>query len=492
MSTLAFAVCFAVWMMNGVLVTYLVDAGVYDWDKPSVGWLIGTPVLTGSIMRLPAGMLADRYGGRVVMPALMLLTSIPVYLVSHVHTYIGMLLAGLGVGLAGASFAVGVSFVSAWFPPARQGMALGIFGIGNAGAALTTLVAPSLLGALTRHGVDPEAWHTLPRLYAAALVVTALAFWLVTSPRRADAAPTLTLRERLAPLRQLRVWRFGCYYAFAFGSFVALSQWLMPYYVNVYAMSVTSAGLLATAFSLPSGIVRALGGWLSDRIGPRSVLYWTLGVSILLLGLLAPPRMEIQAPGQGIMAVRPGTVTAASDREIVIDQDRYTLQEVDESAAEFRAGIHQNEEGFHFLPTASFRQVPIVGVGEQVGKGQLVARGVTRIYFQANLWIFTTLVILVGLMMGLANGAVFKHIPSYFPGRVGVVSGLVGVIGGLGGFVEPILFGYLLSATGIWTSCWIFLCVFAVVCLLWMHTVVRRQVRALAPGLTRVFDDVPS
>ena len=492
MSTLAFTVCFAVWMMNGVLVTYLVDARVFDWDRTSVGWLIGTPVLTGSILRLPAGMLADRYGGRVVMPALMLLAAVPVYLVSHVHTFWGMLLAGLGVGVAGASFAVGVSFVSVWFPPARQGTVLGIFGIGNSGAALTTLIAPSLLGLLTGHGANPDAWRTLPRLYAAAIVVTALIFWLTTASKKADAAPSVTFRERLAPLRQLRVWRFGCYYAFTFGSFVALAQWLMPYYVNVYAMSVTTAGVLAAAFSLPSGIIRMLGGWLSDRVGPRSVLYWTFGLSLLLLALLAPPRMEIQAPGQGIMAARAGSVTAVSDREIVVGPDHYDLQQVDESAAQIRTGIHQNEEGFHFLPAASFRQLPLVGVGDAVAKGQLVARGVTRIYFQANVWVFTTLVLLVGLMLGVGNGAVFKHIPSYFPGRVGAVGGIVGVLGGLGGFAEPILFGYLLAATGIWTSCWIFLFIVGLVCLVWMHTVVRRMMRDREPALMREFDSARS
>lgn len=489
-STAAFTVCFAVWMMNGVLVTFLVDAGVYTWDKASVGWLIGTPVLTGSILRLPAGMLADRYGGRAVMSLLMLLACVPVYLVSHIDSYWGLLLAGLGVGIAGSSFAVGVAYVSAWFPPERQGMALGIFGMGNSGAALTTLVAPSLLNLLTRNGADPEAWRTLPKLYAAALAMTALVFWLVTDTTKTDAAQNVTLRQRLAPLRQLRAWRFGLYYAFTFGSFVALSQWLMPYYVSVYSTSVATAGLLAAAFSLPSGVVRALGGWVSDRVGPRTVLYWTLGSSVALLVLLSPPRMEVQAPGQGVMADGAGTVTAASDREVVVGADRYVLQQVSESAAQIRVGIHRgpDEEGFHLLPTASFRQVPIVEVGARVAKGQLLARGVTQVYFQANMWIFTALALLVGVMMGLASGAVFKHIPSYFPGRVGVVGGIVGVLGGLGGFAEPILFGYLLAATGIWTSCWIFLALFALVCLVWMHVVIRRMMHASEPELMREFD----
>lgn len=488
-TTVAFTVCFAVWMMNGVLVTFLVDNGVYAWDKTKLGWLIGTPVLTGAIFRLPAGVLTDRYGGRAVLPALMLLTSVPVYLVSHADAYWEWLLVALGVGLSGASFAVGVAYVSLWFPPERQGLVLGIFGMGNAGAALTNLVAPSLLNTLTRNGTDLEAWRTLPKLYAAALVATALVFWLFTYTKKAEAAGHVMFRERLAPLRHLRVWRFGLYYALMFGGFVALSQWLIPYYVSVYSTSVAAAGFLAAAFSLPSGMVRAFGGWTSDRVGPRTVLYWALGSSIALLILLFPPRMELQAPGQSVTADRPGTVNAISDREVIVGADRYVLQQTSESAAQIRFGIHHDEEGFLFLPTASFHQVPVVEAGEPVAKGQLLARGVTRVYFQANRWIFTALVFLLGLMMGLGSGAVFKHIPNYFPDRVGVVGGVVGMLGALGGFVYPILFGYLLSATGIWTSCWMLLAVIALTCLVWMHVVVRRMMRAAVPVLTREVDE---
>ncbi len=467
--------------MNGVLVTYLVDRGVYAWDKRIVGWLIGTPILTGALLRLPAGMLADRFGGRSVMTVLLLVTAIPVYLVSYADTHWELMLAGLGLGAAGASFAVGVAYVSAWFPPARQGAVLGIFGMGTAGAAVTTLVAPTLLNVLTRDGADLAAWRTLPRLYAAALAITAIVFWLVTDTKKTQAA-VLTLRQRLAPLQHVRVWRFGAYYAFMFGSFVALSQWLMSYYVNVYSMPVAQAGLLAAAFSLPSGVIRALGGWLSDRVGPRRVLYWTFAGSIALLVLLFPPRMEVQAPGQGVTADRAGTVTAVRDGAVVVGADRYVLQHVDEAAAQIRVGIHQDGEGFHLLPTASFRQLPTVREGDAVAKGQLIARGVTRIYFQANVWIFTALVFMLGVLLGGGSGAVFKHIPNYFPGSVGAVGGIVGMIGGLGGFAEPILFGYLLSMTGIWTSCWMFLAVVALTCLLWMHAVVARMALREVPA----------
>src|SRR5512139_1495212 len=141
MNTLAFTVCFAAWMMNGVLVTYLVDHDVFPWDKAQMGWLIGIPVLTGSIMRLPVGVLTDKYGGRIVYGTLMLLAAIPMYFVSHANSYTDFMLASLGFGLTGASFAVGIAYTSVWFRKERQGTALRIFGAGNAGAALTSMGA---------------------------------------------------------------------------------------------------------------------------------------------------------------------------------------------------------------------------------------------------------------------------------------------------------------------------------------------------------------
>ena len=142
LNTVAFTVCFAAWMLNGVLVTFLVDNGVFAWDAAQMGVLIGIPVLTGSIMRLPLGMLTDRYGGRPVYALLMLLSAVPMFLLSRADSYSDYLWSSLGFGLTGASFAVGIAFSSVWFSRERQGTALGIFGAGNAGAALTTLGAP--------------------------------------------------------------------------------------------------------------------------------------------------------------------------------------------------------------------------------------------------------------------------------------------------------------------------------------------------------------
>lgn len=495
MNTLAFTVCFAAWTMNGVLITFLISNGIYDWDKAQVGWLIGIPVLTGSIMRLPVGVLTDKYGGRILYSLLILVSAVPMYLVSYANTYYAFLLAGLGFGLSGASFAVGIAYTSVWFKKEQQGTALGVFGVGNAGAALTSMGAPVLLRLLTNNGANLEAWRVLPQIYAAALAVTAVVFFFLTYSKKVEHNQEYTLLQRLAPLKHIQVWRFGLYYFLVFGGFVAMSQWLVPYYVNVYSMTVATAGFMAATFSLPAGMIRALGGWASDRWGPRGVLYLVFGAGIVLLILLLPPRMEIQAPGQGILTDRPGVVTSVTPQEIVVGQDSYRLYQPGDPGSpnvRVRFGIHSDDEGFLFLPTASFGQEPVVKVGQSVGKGQLLVRGITRIYFQANRWIFAGLVFLLGILMGIGSAAVYKHIPNYFPTNVGVVGGIVGVLGGLGGFVGPIVFGYLLKATGVWTTCWLLLAIVAVICLVWMHLVIRRMMRARVPVLIRQIEESPA
>ena len=477
MNTLAFAACFAAWTANGVLVTFLVDQGVFTWNESQVGLLIGLPILTGSIMRLPLGLLTDRFGGRWVFTVLMILAAIPLYFLSFAQTYTAFAWCSLAFGLAGASFAVGVAYTSLFFSRERQGTALGIFGIGNAGAALTTLIAPSLLVRLTNGGANLDAWRTLPRLYAGLLVVTALLFALGTESRR--SATAVPLARRLSPLRRVRVWRFGLYYFLVFGGFVGLSQWLMPYYVNVYGMAVTTAGFMASSFSLPSSLVRAAGGWLSDKYGARRVMYVVLTVCAAGCLLLSVPRMDVESPGRGVMAVRSGVVTAIDGESITVGETRYPLQRVPEE------WLARRDASALVLPTKAFWQTPVVSVGDRVNKRQLLARGVTHIYFQANVAVFSGLLLVVGFMMGLGMGAVFKHIPDYFPSEVGVVGGIVGVIGGLGGFLCPMLFGALLQRTGLWTTCWMFFGVLSLVCLAWMHAVIQRMQREAAPGVAR-------
>lgn len=479
MSTIAFAACFACWMINGVLVTFLQDGQLIPFSKSLAAWLMGAPVLTGLVMRLPAGLLADRFGGRVVFAGLLLVSALAMWLLSLAGSFPQFLAASFGFGLAGAGFAVGIAYVAAWTPPERMGTALGIFGAGNAGAALMSIAGPLLLSRLTQEGQHPEGWRMLPRLCAAGLVVTAVLFFALTRDRLAAAGGGLSLAQRLRPLGNARVWRFGLYYVAVFGAFVALAQWLIPYYVSAYEMTVARAGLLAACFSLPSAATRLLGGWLSDRFGARSVMYWVFGVMVIGCGLLAIPKMEVEMPGESVLAARAGVVSAVTGQAVVVGETSHPLR---------RTAPRPGDGGSRMLPVLEFSQRPVVRVGDQVVRRQMLARGTTHVSFAADARVFTVLLFVVGCAMGIGMAAVFKHIPHYFPGAVGVTGGIVGVIGGLGGFVAPLLFGWLLRATGVWTTCWMFLGTFTLGCLVWMHVVIRRMLNENSPELVREFE----
>ena len=465
LSTLAFTACFALWMQNSVLVTYLSEHGTFHFDEVEIGWLLGIPVLTGSLLRLPVGLFSDRYGGRLVYTGVLLASALGAFALSRAESFGGFVVGSLGFGLAGTSFAVGIAYTSSWFPKERQGTALGIFGAGNAGSALSTIFMPRMLDHFTQGGTNPEGWRSVPLVYAALMLVMALAFALLARTPSHFAPRKVSLVEQLGVLRSVRVWRFGLYYFLVFGCFVALAQWLVPYYTSVFGTSLATAGLLAAVFSFPSGVIRAAGGWLSDRYGARRTMYVLLGVCAIGCFLLSVPRMQITTPGESVLAKASGVVTAVTPTAITVGAKTYALKHV--------AGV----EG-RLLPTLQAVQEPAVKVGDRILRKQLLASGTTTIRFAPSVWLFTALVFVVGIAMGIGKAAVYKYIPEYFPGEVGAVGGLVGVIGGLGGFVCPILFGYLLRATGLWSSCWAFLFALSVLCLAWLHLVVLRIERA--------------
>ncbi|MCI0654136.1 MAG: NarK/NasA family nitrate transporter [Methylococcaceae bacterium] len=288
MSTVAFTVCFAVWTIFSIIgVTIKEDLGLNDTE---FGLLLGTPILTGSLSRIFIGIWTDQYGGRIVYVITMLLAATATFLLAWADSYLLMLLAALGIGLAGGSFAVGITYVSKWYPRERQGTALGIFGMGNVGAAVTKFAAPFVLVAY--------GWAWVAQAWAIALLVTAVIFWFTTEDdpelvaRRARGEKARSTLLQLEPLRNEQVWRFALYYFFVFGAFVALALWLPHYLIDVYGLDIKSAGMLAALFSIPASLFRAYGGHLSDTYGARKVMYVTFSVSLICLFMLSYPETD--------------------------------------------------------------------------------------------------------------------------------------------------------------------------------------------------------
>jgi len=282
-STLAFTVCFMVWMMFGVIGIPIKKA--LDLSATQFGILTATPVLTGSLIRVPLGMWTDKYGGRIVLFLLMLATVVPIWLISYATQFWHFIVLGLFVGLAGGSFSVGTPYVARWFDRGNQGFAMGVFGAGNSGAAVTKFVAPVLVVAY--------GWFVVPKVFAAAMLITALLFWFGTysDPKhRVDAR--VSWRQQLSALRDPNVWKYSQYYSIVFGGYVALALWMTQYYVGEYGFDIRFAALLAACFSLPGGVLRAVGGWLSDKYGAHQVTWWVLWVSWICLFLLSYPQTQ--------------------------------------------------------------------------------------------------------------------------------------------------------------------------------------------------------
>jgi NNP family nitrate/nitrite transporter-like MFS transporter len=284
LSTLAFTACFAVWVMFSIIGIPI--KGTLGLNETQFGLLAATPILTGSLIRLPLGMLTDKIGGRIVFSVLMLSTIVPIYLISMATEYWQFLVLGLFVGVAGGSFSVGISYVARWFPKKRQGFAMGIFGAGNAGAAVTKFIAPSLVAAY--------GWQAVPKVYAIAMLAMAILFWIFTYTDTSHQVPGhVTMKAQLAALKDPRVWRLCQYYSIVFGGYVALSLWMTKYYITEYGSGMQAAALLAAIFVLPSGVIRAMGGWLSDKYGAHRMTWWVMWVSWICLFLLSYPQTDM-------------------------------------------------------------------------------------------------------------------------------------------------------------------------------------------------------
>jgi NNP family nitrate/nitrite transporter-like MFS transporter len=263
-------------------------------------WLLGVAILSGSLLRLNFGIWADRYGGRNMMILLLLLSSVPTYWVSQASSYTELLICAALFGLAGNSFSVGIAWNSAWFPNESKGLALGIFGAGNVGASGTKLLiffVPAILTLIPvggyLGGVIPGEWRFIPALYSVLLVLMAIAIFLLAPKEDRKPGQGRSISEMLRPLQYLRVWRFSLYYVVVFGAYVALAGWLPSYYEKTYGTDQRMAALCTALFIFPASLLRPLGGYLSDRHGPRVVTYCVFIVMTISLIALSVVRFDV-------------------------------------------------------------------------------------------------------------------------------------------------------------------------------------------------------
>jgi MFS transporter, NNP family, nitrate/nitrite transporter len=292
LSTFAFTLMFAVWLMFGVLgIPIQQEFGISD---SQLAWLSSVAILNGSIWRLLLGILADRVGGKKVTVVMLLVTSIPAYLLAHLElTYTWLLVLAFFVGFAGNLFSVGIAWNSHWFDRSRQGFALGVFGAGNVGASATKFIGPAVIagtiGGSYLGGIIPGGWRFVPALYAVLLILTAIAIQFFTPSDTENLQASRPLGEMFAPLKYLQVWRFSFYYVVVFGAYVALASWMPKYYVSVYGLNLQDAALLTALFIFPASLLRPLGGYVSDKIGARHLMYATFFTMLIALLFLAAP-----------------------------------------------------------------------------------------------------------------------------------------------------------------------------------------------------------
>jgi len=402
LSTVAFTLLFAVWLMLGMLsIKIKPELGLSDAQLYN---LTIAAILSGALLRFNFGIWTDRYGGRRVMTALILFTILPTLMVSRATSFTELLICALLYGVAGNAFSVGIAWNAAWYPKEKQGTALGIFGAGNVGASVTKLIGPFLIAVIPAAGffggVVPGGWRFIPMLYAGLLVLMAVAVWF-GSPRE-DRMPARgrPFSELVAPMKHAKVWEFSLQYAVVFGAYVALSGVLPQFYyanyghdlaasLGLHAQLVTDFDtiknlkgeaytsymaanpavkadldylskwigfLAAICYIFPASLLRPLGGWLSDRYGARLVM------AAVFWGMIA----------SGLALVLP------------------------------------------------------LGLG---------------------VWAFTVALFVLGVGMGIGKAGVYKLIPEHFPREVGSVGGLVGALGALGGVLLPLAWSAVPGST---------------------------------------------
>ncbi|MFL6132148.1 MAG: MFS transporter [Nocardioidaceae bacterium] len=378
-ATIGFAVNFWAWALLSPLGPLFREKGTLGTlSESDVALLVAVPVIVGSLGRIVVGALTDRYGGRIMFPLVSAATIVPVLFIGFFGqtSYAALLLGGFFLGIGGTSFAVGVPFVNAWFPPERRGFAIGVFGAGMGGTAISALTTVKLY---------TNVGQTAPFVITAALLaVYAVVAWLVLRDAPGRTVPTTSLASRLSGNARLPItWQAGLLYAVAFGGYVAFSVYLPAYLKTAYELTPADAANRMAGFVVVAVLMRPIGGWLSDRLGPIPVL----------------------AGGYAVVVI--GAAVAST--------------------------------------------TPLL---EHVGTFAFLA---------------------MAAALGSGSGATFALIARVTePARVGGVTGLVGAAGGLGGFVPPLLMGYIYGRTDSYAIGLVLLSVAAALTLLLTLTVVRR------------------
>lgn len=416
LSTVAFTLLFAVWLMLGMLSIKI---------KPELGLTDGqlynltiAAILSGALLRFHFGVWTDRYGGRRVMTALILFAVVPTFLVSRVTSYTDLLICAVLYGVAGNSFSVGIAWCAAWFPKERQGLALGVFGAGNVGASVTKLTGPLLIAAVPGAGLFggavPGGWRFIPVAYAGLLVLLALAVWFLSPREDRTPARGRAFAELVAPMRHARVWEYSLQYTVVFGAYVALSGGLPQFYYATYGKELAAGFHLNERLVSEFDAIKALKGdaynaYMSANPGVKDDLNaLSKWIGFLVAVCFVFPASLLRPVGGWL-------------------SDQYGAARV--MAAVFVA----------MLASGAALVLPL-GLG---------------------VWGFTAALFVLGVGMGVGKASVYKMIPDYFPREVGAVGGLVGLLGALGGVLLPLAwaavpgstFGALLAltvASGVW------------------------------------------
>jgi len=392
MATIVFAVNFSVWTLYSVIGIELKSA--LELSSTQFGVLLSAPILTGALLRLPVGILCERYSPKLLFIAQMLILIPPLYFLSYIDTFLGYLVIGLIIGISGVSFTIGIRYLTDWFDSNQQGTAMGVFGAGNAGAALSLILVPYIKDIWGLEYIGP--------FYSSMILIACILFWLLApkTPVYLKTQHKKAFSFYVKPFKKANVWRFGLYYYFVFGSFLALILWLPQYYVNAYQLSFNQALVLTLLFVISSSMARAVGGWFSDRYGARNVNWGVFWICLVCLFFLSYP---------------PTTMT-----------------------------IH--------------------GVSKDV-----------ELFIKLDVWIFTGLLLIIGLAQGFGRASVFKLINDYYPEQMGSVGGLVAMLGALGGCTLPILFGIAVDSVGVYSACFMILYGVLATCMLLMHFAIKRE-----------------